>query len=94
MKGFLLDNWMLVEYEDGSCKLVGKVYGHPGFDHAGQITTSVVKELSIVNGFAITSSGSKYFLGDPDRNWIKWLESNGYVDSIKNINEMNNKKNN
>ncbi len=94
MKDFLLDCWQLVEYENGCYKLTGKVYGHSDFDNGEPITTSVIKKLSIINGFATTSSGSKYFLGEPDENWVKWLEDNGFGESIRNINEMRDKRNN
>lgn len=58
----------------------GKVYGHPRFDDGDKVTTSKIKDVDTSTGghVVITHSGSRYLLGEPNPDYIKWLEENGH----------------
>jgi len=79
-----LDDWKVISYPSSAyqapelwpTKLTGKVYGHPGFVDGTVVYTSQVQELDLKASTAKTAY-SKYFLLDPNKEWLVWLEENG-----------------
>ena len=66
-----LENWSVCQRNPYStaCYLAGNVYNHKSKPDGKEVVTSRV--ITIENGLIITSSGSKYELGDVDPNYEK-----------------------
>jgi hypothetical protein len=60
-----------------SIKLRGEVYDHPKIEDGTLVETSLVKNS--IGRLVETYSGTVYSLeGEPDPNWVKYLDSIGY----------------
>ena len=86
MRNPKLENWYLTVNSDpytppeaASISLVGEVYDHPDERHydGKPVRTSRVTELDLKNGVAKTMN-TTYELGEPDKEWLAWLQENGY----------------
>lgn len=82
MNTIILENWSTVsggdEYTAPECRtlnLHGEVYGHPRFEDGKVIVSSEISKINC--RFVTTRSGSLYWLGKPDPNFVKWCEENG-----------------
>lgn len=58
--------------------LQGNVYGHPLHDDGKFVVTSVPVTIDKEKRQIKTYSGSVYVLGEPDKEWIAWLEEQGH----------------
>lgn len=67
---YRLENWNFVKLRH--YHLNGQVYGHPDFEDGTRIWTTRPIEAS--EDCVITLSGSEYELGEPDPEYIKWME--------------------
>ena len=58
--------------------LNGEVYDNHNFKDGTNITTSSIKnvDLELESAIVTTSSGSKYRLGKPSEEYLKWLKDN------------------
>jgi hypothetical protein len=89
-KGLRLENWsagkdMNDPYqapETLSLKLQGNVYNHPNFRDGDRVCTSSVVEVSA--RIVQTSSGSIYYLGEPNPKYLEYLKSIDYPFDPKN----------
>lgn len=54
--------------------LVGVVYNHPKYEDGTPIKTSVIKES---NGKYVKTINTTYYLGNPDPNYLDWLDRVG-----------------
>jgi hypothetical protein len=91
-----IEQWSIQAVMEGGligC-LNGCVYGHPEFDDETEISSSILIAIDIPNCTARTISGSQYYLGIPDQNWVDWLMENGYVETVKQIGQCLNKLSN
>ena len=59
-------------------KLQGKIYNHPNFNDGEMVTTSEIVKLDVDARKATTRSGTEYELGNPNPQWIDWLQEQGY----------------
>lgn len=75
-----IEQWSVVRRdfrapETGGQSISGKIYGHPEQPDGRHVTTSPMVR---VNGHRIeTESGSLYLLGEPSREYLEWLRSEG-----------------
>ena len=77
-----IECWSIIDYSNdpflapeanGIC-LRGQVYGHPDKPDEKFVKTSMVKE---VQGNKVFTLNSIYELGEPDPDFIKWMEMEG-----------------
>jgi hypothetical protein len=81
-----LENWSVGVYtsnpyeapELGRRCLSGDIFGDDRFEDGSHIRTSELQFLCTKTGRATTKSGTDYILGDPDGEWVSWLEQEGY----------------
>lgn len=57
-----------------SGRLGGRVYGHPDFPDGSFVTTSRV--MSAEGRQVTTESGTVYRLGEPSKDYLRWLKDN------------------
>ena len=76
-----LENWSIGSTDDYytapeniRLKASGCVFGNEKFKDGYFINTSILEEINLQEKYVITHSGNKYFLGQPDPEWIYWLK--------------------
>lgn len=76
-----LEEWAVVTTSDEftppemqSISLNGKVYGHPRFQDGEIVTTSSIHN---VKGKRVATQNTIYELGEPCKDWLKWMEEAG-----------------
>jgi len=79
MSNILIEEWSLMRETDIYTApelikviIIGKVYGHPGFDDGELVRTSAIQVLNMPNAEAKTLSHT-YTLGTPDPKWVDYL---------------------
>lgn len=80
MNTIILENWRTVLLDpysppEAGMRLSGEVYDHPRFQNGTVVTTSRVNKINC--RFITTKSGSLYWLGKPDPNFVKWCKEHG-----------------
>lgn len=90
-----LENWSMVQSYDPYSPpeiqlsfLQGIVYDHDRLGDGEHVRTSVLLKVDIARGKAETYSGSKYSLGKPSIEWIKWLEENDYTEFVEDLKKL------
>ena len=76
------ENWAtgVDPYTAPECRglqLIGNVYGHPSHYPGKLVRTSNI--VSVDGLLGTTYSGSQYRLGEPDLEWLKYLEKEGLI---------------
>ena len=75
-----LDEYEYVAPENKSRYVRGYIYGHTKHLDGTQILTSriiqMIKEDGVIT--VITNSGSRYMMGEPKVEYVKWCTENGY----------------
>lgn len=79
-----LENWSVVVRdqcpwqapESAKRQLSGECYNHPQFKDGTFVSTSYIVDVD--KNVIKTYSGSIYELGEPDPEYLKWLDENGY----------------
>lgn len=79
-----LENWYLSQRPTSPYQapevapycVVGRIYNDPRFNDGEIITTGTIKNAF---GKGFNTSRTNYELGQPDPQWLEWLESEGRV---------------
>jgi len=67
-----LESWVVAKDSYGDCILAGNVYNHSRIKNGASIETSPL--LKCGHLFAVTSTGSKYLLGTPSKEYMDFRE--------------------
>ena len=71
-----IEDWSLVRASEFHppeiAFLHGKVYGHPDHEDGKKVITSLVMEISMETGRAVTESGPHYELGTMHSDFAEW----------------------
>ena len=80
-----IEDWYIVGDESGIGFLSGKVYNHPRFESGKFVTTSRIDTIDLDNRRVVTSSGTTYKLGTPEKGYVEYLKREGYTESLKKL---------
>lgn len=77
-----LKDWSIVNdsgdnFPNKRMKLTGKIYLSEIFKDGVEVITSPIQSFTyILDGQALTSNGTNYYLGMPSKKWMDWLREN------------------
>jgi hypothetical protein len=79
---YRLENWSVAagtyDAPEFGGSLHGEVFENPRFQDGEKILTSKIADANEDTRVVTTKSGSQYLLGDPNPEYIQWLEDNGH----------------
>lgn len=79
-----IDNWCIVNKPDDldTKYLSGLVYGHPRFGNGSYIVSTKILK---VDGRIVYTKNTKYYLGDPDKEFLKTVNINDSDEPLEDL---------